>query len=222
MLERWLGEDSIHAFRGSHLGRRPLARSAAALDARALFDWEVLDRVLGSPDLDALVVRSGREEAVTLPRDLAGLRRLFARGLGLVVRRAERHDEALASLAEAFTRDLGGRTHVQLFVTAKATSGFSWHYDAEEVFIVQTVGQKTYYFRANTIDPDTRERRPDFARIAEETSPTMTCTLIAGDWLYLPRGYWHVAKADEDSLSISIGVRPGARTDTRRNGVRQS
>jgi hypothetical protein len=30
--------------------------------------------------------------------------------------------------------------------------------------------------------------------------------LIAGDWLYVPARWWHVAKCVEDSLSISLGV----------------
>ena len=39
-----------------------------------------------------------------------------------------------------------------------------------------------------------------------EQTPTVGATLIPGDWLYVPRGWWHVARAYEDSLSISIGV----------------
>ncbi len=35
-----------------------------------------------------------------------------------------------------------------------------------------------------------------------------TVRLCAGDWLYLPGRWWHVAKCVEDSLSISVGVLP--------------
>ena len=34
----------------------------------------------------------------------------------------------------------------------------------------------------------------------------MRCDLAPGDWLYVPSGFWHVARAEADSLSVSIGV----------------
>lgn len=207
VLQQWLGATPVADFRVSVLGREPLARPAAARAAAPLLQWPTLDRLLRRPDLDVLVVRAGREGGPARPRGLAGLRRLMDAGLGLVVRRAERQDEGLARLGRDVARDLAGSAHVQLFVTAGGTNGFSWHYDAEEVFIVQTAGSKDYYFRRNTIDPDPAPgARPDFARVREETTPVMTATLAPGDWLYLPRGWWHVARARTDSLSISLGV----------------
>jgi ribosomal protein L16 Arg81 hydroxylase len=38
----------------------------------------------------------------------------------------------------------------------------------------------------------------------------MACRLLPGDWLYMPKGYWHLAHAYEHSLSLSIGVFPEA------------
>lgn len=211
MLRTWLGDTPLEVFVRQHLGREPLARPAAAADATGYLGWQTLASLLPHEGLDALVVRSGREQPVLRPRDLPAARRLLEDGLGLVVRRAERHDAGLARLARRFARDLPpglqGRVHVQLFVTAARTHGFGWHYDAEEVFIVQTAGAKDYYFRRNTFDPDpTPGAQPDFGRVRGETTPVMGCTLEPGDWLYLPRGWWHVAKARADSLSISLGV----------------
>jgi ribosomal protein L16 Arg81 hydroxylase len=47
---------------------------------------------------------------------------------------------------------------------------------------------------------------PRDMRFQLERTPVIACTLLPGDWLYVPRGYWHVAHAREDSLSLSIGV----------------
>jgi ribosomal protein L16 Arg81 hydroxylase len=33
-----------------------------------------------------------------------------------------------------------------------------------------------------------------------------TARLFAGDWLYIPSRWWHMAKCIEDSLSISLGL----------------
>jgi ribosomal protein L16 Arg81 hydroxylase len=218
VLEQWLESMSVAEFERLHLGRAPLARPCAARAAADCFQWDGLVRVLRAPELDVLVVRGGHERPLARPRDLVELRRLLAGGDGLVVRRAERHDAGLAALAALFAKDLPGRVHVQIFVTASDTNGFGWHYDEEEVFIVQTGGKKDYYFRRNSVAPPPprtdaepyRTDPPDFARVREEKTPIQTCTLWPGDWLYVPRGWWHVAKARTDSLSLSLGVTPGA------------
>ena len=209
MLRTWLDDTPLADFLAHALGRQPMARPSSARQAMPLFEWPTLDRILGAPRLDVLVVRQGREWAGAPPRGLEELRPLLQRGFGVVVRRAERHDAGLAGLARSFARDLPGRIQIQLFATPAGSQGFGWHYDAEEVFIVQTCGSKDYYFRRNTLDPEpVLGAQPDFGRVRDETSPTMTCTLEPGDWLYLPRGWWHVAKARCDSLSISLGVVP--------------
>ena len=140
------------------------------------------------------------------PRTLDQLDALLAVGEGIVVRRGERHDAALAALARSVAEALDGAVHVQLFVTPGGTHGFGWHHDAEDVFIVQTAGRKDYVFRANTVDPPASDRPPDFARVRLETTPRMQCTLVAGDWLYMPRGWWHMARCIETSRSLSIGI----------------
>jgi ribosomal protein L16 Arg81 hydroxylase len=127
----------------------------------------------------------------------------------LVIRRAEQHDVGLAQLAMSFGRNLLGEVHVQLFVTPANTYSFGWHYDFEDVFIAQTAGVKEYFLRDNTVDRQSaRGTRPDFERVRQEVSPLATARLLAGDWLYIPARWWHVAKCMEDSLSISVGVLP--------------
>ncbi|MBX9681963.1 MAG: cupin domain-containing protein [Gemmataceae bacterium] len=44
-------------------------------------------------------------------------------------------------------------------------------------------------------------------RYEREIMPLMRCTLAAGDWLYIPGGYWRRTQAAEvESISLSIGV----------------
>lgn len=76
------------------------------------------------------------------------------------------------------------------------------------MFIAQTIGVKDYFFRANTIEPEAPFPPRDFGRVRGETSPLMTATLVAGDFLYIPSRWWHMAQCREDSLSISVGVAP--------------
>ena len=207
MLQTWLGAISVDAFLSSHCGKRAWAGAGVAGNVSRLFDWEVLERLIGAAEIEVLVVARGRLWDVAPPTSLPEARTMMGRGLGFVLRRAELHDEELAGLAKAFTQDLPGVPHVQLFVTPGGTHGFGWHFDLEDVFIVQTAGCKEYYFRENTVS--SREPLParlDFAPFHRERSPLQTARLIEGDCLYIPARWWHMARCVEDSLSISLGV----------------
>lgn len=203
MLADWLGPASLDEFRARSLRTAPEVRPATALAACEVLDWGILDRVLHTAD-DVLVVSRGQLLPVPPPRSIAELRGYLAAGIGLCVRRAERHDAGLAGVAAAF-RELG-RAQVQLFVTPGGTHGFGWHDDDEDVFIAQTAGIKDYYFRANTVAAGQPAHPDVFARFAAETSALCTATLVPGDFLYLPSRWWHMALCREDALSISVGV----------------
>jgi ribosomal protein L16 Arg81 hydroxylase len=210
MLYEWLKPMPVSLFSRDYLRRKPYAMPFSATGAVGLFDWDTLDQILtGQPTADILVIARGRLVPEPIPRSLAEARALMSRAIGLVVRRAERGNPDLAALASSLTQVIPGQAHVQLFVTPAGSHGFSWHYDDEEVFIVQTYGAKDYFLRDNSVQ---RHRAPgtpaDFSLSLKETSPIGSARLTAGDWLYIPSPWWHMAKCIEDSLSISIGISP--------------
>jgi 50S ribosomal protein L16 3-hydroxylase len=205
MLHEWLGPTAVDEFARTHLQRLPCAAAGTAARAVAIGDWELVGRVLAAGP-DVLVVARGSRLAVEPPHNLPELGVLMAAGIGLCVRHAERCDPELAELAGEFTADLPGEVQVQLFVTPGGTHGFGWHFDSEDVFIAQTIGVKDYYFRANTVAPAGPAR--DFARFHHEVTPLSTARLVAGDFLYIPARWWHMARCLKDSLSISLGVYP--------------
>jgi 50S ribosomal protein L16 3-hydroxylase len=205
-LERWLGPLRRAEFEQQILDQRAWAWPRVAKDEAEHFGWCELDALLQSqPSPDVLVVAHSQLLEDPEPRSLSSLREQMARGAGICVRRAERHHEALAKAANALGRSFDTSVHVQVFVTPAQTHGFGWHYDAEHVFIIQTVGTKDYYFRENTCGRS--DERPDFSLVRRERSPLQTARLLPGDCLYLPAGFWHMARSLEDSLSISLGVR---------------
>jgi 50S ribosomal protein L16 3-hydroxylase len=210
MLREWLAPTPVAAFVASHLGKQPWARPGAAAAAVPLFDWTALDRVLGAEEgAEILVVAGGQLLALPAPRSLAEARALLAAGVGLALRRTERADPAIAAFAAAFADELPGEVHVQAFVTPGGTHGFGWHFDDEDVFIAHTAGIKDYYFRPNTVvDRGAGACAREFQRYRRETSPLGAARLIAGDCLYLPARWWHMARCVEDSLSISLGIYP--------------
>lgn len=198
---------SVEVFRATQLRVAPVARPGTAMAARSILDWPALDRVLRRAP-DVLVVGRGNLLPVPQPRTLSELRGYFAAGAGLCVRHTEAHDPGLAQVAAAF--GVLGTAHVQLFVTPGGTHGFGWHYDDEDVFIAQTAGVKDYYFRANTVAAGEAARPEMFARFPDERSPLCAATLVAGDFLYLPARWWHMAICRDDALSISVGVSAAA------------
>lgn len=217
MLHDWLLPLSLEQFRSSHLGRGPYARPGAAASALPRLSWDVLGRILEArPAPDVLVARDGRLADAAPPRSRKEARQLLDRKLGVVVRQAERHDEGFAELARSFAGDVPGEVHIQLYVTPGGTRTFGWHFDSEEVFIVQVEGSKDYYMRANTVLTSTPPgSNPDFGAIRRETSPLLSAHLIPGDWLYIPARWWHLVHSNDDALSISIGVIPPNRVSPR-------
>jgi 50S ribosomal protein L16 3-hydroxylase len=209
-LREWLAPATVAEFTRDQLGRVPVTRSGAACGATGALTWQTLDRVLAlSERPDVTVTCRGRALDLPPPRSLEEARGMMAQGLGFVVGGAERHDAELGALGRELTRELPGEAEIKIFVTPADTHGLGWHYDFEEVFIVQTAGVKDYYFRQNTVDRATPAgAQPDFNACRHETTPLATVRLAAGDWLYLPARWWHVAKCVEDSLSVSLRLRP--------------
>jgi 50S ribosomal protein L16 3-hydroxylase len=211
VLKAWLAGTGLESFIESYLGRLPLAAPELGRAAASACGWSIVDELLASQQADTLVVARGELLPANAPHSLRELRALLERGVGVAVRRADRACEAVAAIAGSVADDLPGEQRTIVFATAKGSNGFAWHFDEEEVFILQTAGDKSYYFRANSVTPrPLRAEPPAFADYRKETSPLMTARLQAGDWLYLPSGYWHAAHAHEDSLSVSIGVLPCA------------
>jgi 50S ribosomal protein L16 3-hydroxylase len=135
-------------------------------------------------------------------------RAAFAQGTSIVVRHSEEAHPALGEIACQFQKYFRQPIDIQLYLTPEGGEGFDWHYDIEEVFVIQTRGTKEFRLLKNTVTPLPlplfSRGHSDFFR--ENRTPELRCLLHAGDWLYIPAGYWHKARAVRDSFHISVGV----------------
>jgi ribosomal protein L16 Arg81 hydroxylase len=202
---------SLAAFVAEYWHRLPFARSGGARDVcQQLGGWETLGIVLGDKSADVLVVRGGEQCAGGRPRSLEEAVALSRERFTIVVRHAERRHAGLRELSRGFEQTFCGPVDIQMFATPAGEAGFSWHYDAEDVFILQTTGEKEYSLRKNTVNPwPLEETLPADMRYEREIMPMMRVTLKAGDLLYIPCGYWHKADASastEAALSLAVGV----------------
>jgi 50S ribosomal protein L16 3-hydroxylase len=213
-LQTLLGDCSLQRFIAEHYQRLPYSAAGLAGPCCELGTWQVLLQIIANPQADILVCRRNEQSTGQLPRSEQDVRRLLDEGYTLLVRHAERHDGRLAELATAFADDFAAPVNIHMYCTPGGQFGFGWHYDAEEVFIVQTTGRKEYQLRKNTVNPwPIEETVPADMRYEREIMPLMRCELAAGDWLYIPSGYWHMGQSRETAISLAIGVQPRTGVD---------
>lgn len=214
ILDRLLGDVSPAEFIENFFLRQPFSLSARAMPWAALGDWSTLETILASPGADVLVAKQGQRWPGERTPTFAEARELFLDGHTVLVRHAERHAPGIAQLAADFEADFRAPVDVHLYYTPAEQRGFGWHYDAEDVFILQAAGEKEYSFRKNTVNPwPLVETLPDNMRYEREIMPLGRCLLSAGDWLYLPHGWWHQAEARGESVSLAVGVLSPAALD---------
>jgi len=206
-IERLLTPEQQAVFLEQHYQKLPFSLPGGCRPFCDLGSWETIEGILAQENPDVLVVREGQRWSGTKAPSGEEARRLFEDGYTILVRHAERHDRQIAELAASFARDFAGPVDVHIYCTPGGQRGFGWHYDAEDVFILQTTGLKTYSLRKNTVNPwPLAETLPADMRYEREIMPLSRCTLSGGDWLYIPCGYWHVAEAQEDAISLAVGV----------------
>jgi ribosomal protein L16 Arg81 hydroxylase len=214
-MQQLLGDFPLPAFLAEHYLQEPLARRDTASPFKPLASREVIDRLVENPACDLLLVRDGAVYPGERPTTAAEAWRLHGEGYTLVLRHPDRHDAQLAELGRALSTQLSGTINLHVYCTPAGHGSFGWHCDPEEVFILQTEGSKHYQLRRNTLNPaPLLETLGEVTDPSREKTPVSECHLQAGDWLYIPGGYWHMAAAPgSPSVSISVGLMPATPID---------
>jgi 50S ribosomal protein L16 3-hydroxylase len=205
IIEDLLGTIPLSSFMRDHFLKLPLAVAGGCRSFTSFATRETLDRIVSDPTADSIISRQGvRWEGCP---SAGQVDQLLSEGYTIGIRRAQRHDPGLADLANRFCQDFQSKVDIHLYCTPASAPGFGWHYDAEDVFILQTQGSKEWSLRKNTVNPwPLVESLPQDMRYEREIMPLMRCALGTGDWLYIPAGYWHRTQAGEESISLSIGL----------------
>jgi ribosomal protein L16 Arg81 hydroxylase len=208
VIERLLGDLPLRDFLDRFWTRAPHTVAGGAAGVTTFTGWPAVEAILARPEVDGFLAREGAMwEGGRLP-PYPEIRTLLSQGHTLVIRNAERHDPELRRLADGFRADFAAEVNVHVYCTPPQRSGFGWHYDPEDVFILQTQGAKEYQLRKNTVNPwPLLAQMPKDLRYEREVMPMWSCLLRPGDWLYIPTGWWHSARgAEDDSISLAIGL----------------
>ena len=133
-------------------------------------------------------------------------RRLTAflhKGATIVLSRIQDVHPGVRSLAGAIEAALGNYAGINLYASWVATRGFGTHWDGHDVFVLQVAGRKRWQIYGEmrrfplVADSEPNEKAPRKALWSE--------VLEAGDVLYIPRGWWHDARAEPGDASESAG-----------------
>lgn len=216
ILEQLLGEDPNQAFLPKHFTRLPFSRPLGGKNLTHLLTWDIVKEVLDAKKSVLRIVRDGvmvKDYVENMEFQVA--KEFHEKGHTLLLRFAEKSSPALKALCQDFKKSFHTDVDIQLYCTPENHNAFGWHYDVEEVFIIQTKGSKAYSIRPNTIHPNPliRSLPKDLGYEKEKTPMEIKVTLEEGDFLYIPSGWWHIAKTQKESMHISIGLMPSSAVD---------
>lgn len=132
----------------------------------------------------------------------------YASGHTILLRHVEAGGKRFRDIAADFHHLFEKEIDIQIYGTPANEEGFDWHYDMEDVFVIQSQGRKEFRLIQNKRKyPRPHSELPARINLKDESAgPEIRCLLHAGDWLYIPAGWWHKARAIEDSFHFSVGV----------------
>jgi ribosomal protein L16 Arg81 hydroxylase len=216
-------------FERDYLDRRPAYIEGGADKFRAVMNWQILNRLLGMttiwshqslklvfekepvPASEYATPAPGRDGGQVLRPDPERVRRWLARGATLVANDIDQLTPELSTLARVMEEALGGKVQANLYLSSRKKQGFRVHYDTHDVFAIHCEGEKTWFvFEGRAEVPIAH---PMFKNVPQEVHERQKGALWReirmkpGDLLYLPRGQYHYALADEGGcVHIALGV----------------
>ena len=217
------------AFMAEYQGRRPLHLEGDEAKWRPVMNWDVLNRLLGMTSVwshTSLVLvidkepvpfnayanpAPGRDGGQVLRPDPAKVKALLARGATLVLNDIDELTPELSAMARAMERALGAKLQANLYLSSKRKQGFRVHFDTHDVFAVHVMGEKTWtVFEGRAQDPIAHPAFKDLTQAHHEAAKGALwkeVRLRPGHLLYLPRGQYHYALADEGPCAhIAFGA----------------
>ena len=221
-LARCVGD--VERFLTSSWGRAPFHREAAdPAHFGDVFSLDDVDRFVStsSPRLPAFrLVKDGTPvdtsrytrtariggKAVSGVGDPGRVFEELRQGATLVLQGLQRSSEAVARFCRALELELTHPVQANAYVTPAGARGLGVHYDTHDVFVLQIAGRKEWTVYQPVLD-DPLPSQPWHAGRGEPGPPVLEAELRAGDCLYMPRGFLHSARAQEDlSAHLTVGV----------------
>lgn len=130
----------------------------------------------------------------------------YGKGATISLQALHRTWVPLSLLCVRLEEALDYAAHANVYITPGESAGFCPHYDTHEVLVLQIAGRKKWLIDEPPL------QLPHCSQSFESTRPApgpriMETELMAGDALYLPRGYVHSTMTSEShSAHVTIGI----------------
>jgi ribosomal protein L16 Arg81 hydroxylase len=216
-------------FFAEYEGKRPLHLKGTPDKFAHVMSWAKLNDLLGmatiwSPVSLQLVLDKemipasrycatvvGRDGGQVLRPDPDQVQNLLKRGATLVANDIDHLSAELTAFSQAMEQALGGKVQGNLYLSSRRRQGFAAHFDTHDVFAVHVEGTKTWHvYEGRLVDPIAHATFKNVSREQVEQTKgrkLMDVHMEPGDLLYLPRGQYHDALADEGgAVHIAFGV----------------
>lgn len=134
------------------------------------------------------------------------LTNLLREGATLILNSVDDFYAPIRDLTTALERIFRIRISANMYAGWRTSNGFDLHFDDHDAMILQVAGNK----RWRIYEPTYEYPFSEHLAIAQkpETAPVWDDIFRAGDFFYIPRGWWHVAfPMNEPCLHLTIGFR---------------
>ena len=216
-------------FMAEYDGKKPLHLKGGADKFAEVMSWSLLNDLLGQATvwssqslmlvLDKEPVSAqaycapspGRDGGQVMRPDPARVKDYLKKGATLVANDIDHLSTGLTAFSKTMEQALGGKVQGNLYCSSKRRQGFAAHFDTHDVFAVHVEGTKTWHIYEGRADNPIAH--PMFKTLGREHHEKAKGNLLMdvkmepGDLLYLPRGQYHDALADEGgAVHIAFGV----------------
>lgn len=235
MLEAPFDFDDIMApigaesFMADYEGKKPLHLKGAADKFAGVMTWSLLNDLLGQATiwshqslmlvLDKETVpaakycspEAGRDGGQVLRPDPKQVQDFLRKGATLVANDIDHLSSGLTAFSRSMEQALGAKIQGNLYCSSKRRQGFAAHCDKHDVYAVHVEGTKTWHIYEGRADNPINH--PMFKSLGQahhdkaKGKLLMDVKMEPGDLLYLPRGQYHDALADEGgAVHIAFGA----------------
>lgn len=145
------------------------------------------------------------------------------KGKSLRIDSIQRFSKQLNLMCSSLEQYLSCPVNTNLYFTPEGMRALPRHYDTHDVFVLQTHGRKKWRIYDSPVElpieyvpplrcesaKKARHHRLDKSKnlAAKDTCKVMDeFVLESGDFLYLPRGYWHEAEAEQGFFSCHLTI----------------
>jgi ribosomal protein L16 Arg81 hydroxylase len=155
------------------------------------------------------VVTRADTSAADASLDVIKACQLFNAGATIIVRDAHKRLAPLAALCRTLESEVGAYFKANLYMTPANGRGLDTHYDTHDTILLQAAGSKEWTIYGSPVELPLIGQAFNKNENYQLGNPIMSFVLNAGDFLYIPRGYFHRGRSrNEISLHATVGVWP--------------